>query len=45
LDKDVVRFFIGEVEAYDAGVIKARGHSYVRDLMGGQIVGKQEDSR
>jgi hypothetical protein len=41
-EKDVVRFFVGEVDAYDAGIIKARGHSYVRDMMGGQVVGKEE---
>ncbi|WP_455379645.1 hypothetical protein [Petrachloros mirabilis] len=41
-EKDVLRFFIGEVQAYDAGLVKATGHSYVRDPMGGQVVEKAE---
>ena len=41
-EKDVVRFFVGRVEAYEAGMIKATGQSYVRDMMGGQVIGKEE---
>lgn len=41
-DKDVIRFFIGLVEAYEAGVVKATGHSYVRDPMGGHVVEKAD---
>jgi hypothetical protein len=41
-DRDLVRFFIGRVEAYEAGVVKASGHSYVRDAMGGQVVEKAD---
>jgi len=41
-DKDVARFFIGQVEAYEAGVVKVTGHSYVRDALGGQVVEKAE---
>jgi hypothetical protein len=28
-----VQLFLGQVEAYDADVIEAPGHSYVRDIM------------
>jgi hypothetical protein len=41
-DKDAVRFFIGQVEAFEAGLVKTTGHSYVRDAMGGQVVEKAE---
>jgi hypothetical protein len=41
-EKDVVRFFIGRVDAHEAGLVKVTGHSYVRDAMGGQIVEKDE---
>jgi hypothetical protein len=42
-EKDVARFFIGQVEAYEAGLVKVTGHSYVRDASGGQIVEKAEE--
>lgn len=41
-EKDVLRFFIGEVEVYDGGLVKTTGHSYVREPMGGQVVKKAE---
>ena len=41
-DKDDVRFFIGRIEGYEAGVVKMKGHSYVRDGMSGQMIGKSE---
>jgi hypothetical protein len=42
-EKDEVRFFIGRVQAYDAGVVKATGHSYLRDTMGGRVVEKADE--
>ena len=42
-EKDEVRFFIGRVDAYEAGVVKATGHSYVRDLMDGGLIEKAEE--
>ena len=42
-EKDEVRFFVGHVEDYDVGVVKATGHSYVRDVMGGQMIEKPEE--
>jgi hypothetical protein len=42
-EKDEVRFFVGRVVAYDAGVIKANGHSYLRDTVGGRVVEKADE--
>jgi len=41
-EKDVVRFFIGQVEAYEGGLVKVTGHTYVRDALGGEVVEKAE---
>src|SRR5438132_12929098 len=41
-EKDEGRFFIGRVDAYESGVIKATGHSFVRDILGGRMVEKKE---
>jgi hypothetical protein len=41
-EKDEVRFFIGRVDAYEAGVIKSTGHTFVRDAAGGRVVEKAE---
>jgi hypothetical protein len=42
-EKDEVRFFVGRVEAYEAGIVKATGHSFVRDVMGGRLIEKAEE--
>jgi hypothetical protein len=41
-DRDEARFFIGRVDAYEAGVVKVTGHSYVRDSMGGRVLEKAD---
>jgi hypothetical protein len=41
-EKDEPRFFIGLVEAYEAGIVKSVGYSYARDLMNGQVIKKLE---
>jgi hypothetical protein len=41
-EKDEARFFIGEVDGAEAGVIKATGHSYVRDPMAGSVIEKAD---
>lgn len=41
-DKDESRFFIGKVVAYDAGLVKVQGHSFVRDVISGRIIEKAE---
>jgi len=40
---DGVRFFIGRVDAYDGGVVKATGHSYTWDLLRGQMTEKKDE--
>ena len=42
-ESDQDRFFVGQVEDYEAGVVKAKGHSYVRDVMAGLVVEKAEE--
>lgn len=34
------RFFLGKVDAYDAGVVKLTGHSFLRDTVSGQMAEK-----
>jgi hypothetical protein len=41
-EKDEPRFFVGRVEAFDNGIVKVTGHSYVRDMMSGRVVEKLE---
>jgi hypothetical protein len=41
-EMDAARFFVARVDAYEAGVVKATGHSYVRDAMGRQVIEKAE---
>jgi hypothetical protein len=42
-ERDDVRFFVGQVDDYEDGIVKAKGHSYVRDVMGGLMIGKAEE--
>jgi hypothetical protein len=37
------RFFIGRVDAYEAGVVKATGHSYTWDGLRGAMVQKTDE--
>ncbi len=39
---DEPRFFVGEVLAYEDGVMKIDGYSYVKDMSGGMVVRKDE---
>jgi hypothetical protein len=41
-EKDSVRFFVGRVDEYDAGIVRATGHTYVRDNMSGAMLEKAE---
>lgn len=41
-EKDTARFFVGRVDAYDAGIVRATGHTYVRDNMSGAMLEKAE---
>ena len=31
-EKDTPRFFIGEVEAYESGILKVKGFTFVKDV-------------
>jgi len=42
-EKDEARFFIGSIDAYEAGVVKVKGHSYVRDFVGGRVIEKTDE--
>ena len=42
-EKDDTRFFVGRIDAYEAGIIKVTGHSYVRDMLGGHLIEKAEE--
>ena len=39
---DEPRYFVGEVVAYDAGVAKVKGFSFVRNMTDGSVVRKDE---
>jgi hypothetical protein len=39
---DAAYYFVGRVDAYDAGLVKVTGHSYVRDPMTGRMIEKTE---
>ena len=41
-EKDDVRSFVVQIEDYEAGVVKAKGHSHIRDVVGGLMIGKAE---
>jgi hypothetical protein len=41
-DKDEARFFVGHVEDYESGIVKLRGHSYVRDTISGLMIEKSD---
>jgi hypothetical protein len=41
-ENDEVRFFIGRVDDYEYGIVKATGRSYIRDIMRGRMLEKAE---
>jgi hypothetical protein len=40
--RDQPRFFIGRVDAYEAGIVKATGHTFSRDLLTGVMLEKAD---
>ena len=42
-EKDTVRFFVGRADAFDAGIVRATGHSYVRDNISGAMLEKADE--
>lgn len=41
-ETDVARFFIGQVDDYESDIIKVTGYSFMRDVMSGQMIKKNE---
>lgn len=41
-EKDLARFFVGAVAAFDGTLVKVVGYSYSPELMSGQIIKKSE---
>jgi hypothetical protein len=42
-DKDETRYFVGRVDACEAGIVKVTGHSFVRDVVEGRVIGKTDE--
>jgi hypothetical protein len=40
-EKDTSRFFVGEVQAYEQGVAKVKGYTFVKDRFTGNIKKKR----
>jgi hypothetical protein len=38
--RDQPRFFVGQVDAYEAGIVKATGHTFARDSLTGDMLEK-----
>ncbi len=43
-ETDTPRFFVGEVQVYEAGIAKVKGYTFVRDLFSGNMK-KKSDAR
>jgi hypothetical protein len=41
-DKEESRYFACEVDAYDVGIVKATGYSFVRDMASGRVLRKDD---
>ena len=41
-ERDDARFFLGEVEAYEAGIVRVTGYSFIRDTVDGTVCRKHE---
>jgi hypothetical protein len=41
-EKDESRYFVGTVDAYEAGIVKATGYSFVRDMGSGRVLRKDD---
>ena len=41
-EKDNPRFFVGEVQVYEAGIAKVKGYTFVKDLFTGNFTKKLE---
>lgn len=43
-ENDENRFFLGKVDAYENGIVKVTGHSFLRDGMSGQMTEKSSQT-
>ena len=41
-EKDSPRFFVGEVEAYEQGIAKVKGYTFVKDMFSGNMKKKSD---
>lgn len=41
-EKDIPRFFVGEVQAYEAGIAKVNGYTFAKDMFTGNIKKKPD---
>lgn len=41
-ERDDSRFFLGEVEAGEAGIVRVSGYSFIRDAIAGSVCRKRE---
>lgn len=41
-EKDEPRFFVGTVEAYEQGMARVLGYSFLRDKLGGSVARKED---
>jgi len=41
-ERDESRFFVGEVEAFEGGIVRVTGYSFVRDAFDGSVCRKQD---
>ncbi len=41
-EKDTPRFFVGEVQVYEAGLAKVKGYTFVKDLFSGSMKKKPD---
>lgn len=41
--EDAERYFLGTIEAYDAGILRASGRTWARSRFGGAFIGKPDD--
>jgi len=41
-EKDTSRFFVGEVQAYEQGIVKVNGYTFIKDLFSGNMKKKSD---
>lgn len=41
-EKDSPRFFVGEVQAYEQGIVKVKGYTFVKDMFSGSMKKKSD---